>query len=196
MNTKLLSILVATMVLAGCRSTQPEPTTTATPSPESAAVQELETASLQMADAFVSGKPLQCQVTPSSAGEPASTFYFKNSKMRMESQPTTENDAQYIALNDGTTIYMWSTDPAVPGMKLALDAVKKSDENFDNQLQNFPDLRDEAEREKIEESGSSITCSEAEIDDSLLLPPADVTFRDFSEMMGSNIENIPELPQE
>ncbi|MDQ5950764.1 MAG: hypothetical protein QG639_40 [Patescibacteria group bacterium] len=186
MNRKILLITLFSLFLAGCNKTTPQPAST--PTSQTETVQQMETASLQMNDAFTSGKPLQCDVSSSTAGESPSTYYIKNGKMRMETQATAENTSQYFSINDGTTVYVWSSDPTVPAMKFSLEDMKKSAEGFDNQLQSFPDLTDEGERQKIMDSGSSITCDTTNLDDSLFVPPADIMFKSFEEMMGASLE--------
>lgn len=187
MNAKIILPLLASLILSAC-SFGPQSQSTATPTTNEETVEQVETASKEITNAFSSGQPLKCDITSSTAGEPPSTYYIKNSKMRMETVTTGENAGQYFSINDGATVYIWSSNPSVPAMKIPLEQVRKNAASFDNDLQSFPDLSDDTERQKIEDSGSTITCNPGNIDDALFVPPTDITFKSFEEMMGGSLE--------
>jgi hypothetical protein len=191
MMQRIALIILSSVLLTGCNLlnnsfTSSAPTTT--PTIESEKINTVVTASQQISDAFTSGKPLQCQVTSSTAGEPPSTYFIKGKKMRMESQPSMDEGIQFFSINDETNIYIWASDPTTPAVKMSLDQVKQSANNFDNDFQNFPDLTNADERQKIAEAGYTITCLETEISDQQFIPPTDIPFKDFAEIIGNTVE--------
>lgn len=188
MRPFVIVLLCSSLLLSGCNVLkQPKPANP-TASTEANNVAQMQTASQEIADAFNSGKSLTCQVTSSTAGEAPSTYLIKGHKMQMSTQATTGSNTQYYSINDGTTIYMWATDPAVPAMKIDLDTVKKGDRNFDNLLQNFPDLTDPEQRQKLADSGSTITCTETTVDDNEFTPPRGIQFKNFADVIGNTVE--------
>lgn len=185
----ILLVTLSVLVLSGCSSLQKDPTTTPEPTSESAAVEQVTTESNEIATAFSTGASLKCDV--SKEGQPNSHYLVKDKKMKMSTEATTESPDQYFSINDGSFIYIWSSDTTAPGTKLSLEDIKNASDTFDNQFQQFPDINDESVREDIKNSGFTINCAPAEIADSEFVPPANITFNNPMEMFNAMMEKQP-----
>lgn len=186
---KLLLLFTTVLILSGCSSSQTSQSSTPAPSPESEKVEEVKSESNEIATAFITGASLKCDV--SKENQPNSHYLIKNKKMKMVTEATTENPDQFYSINDGTYIYIWSSDLTKPGTKMSLEEVKNAADSFDNQFQQFPDITDQSVRDDIQNSGFTMNCAPAEIADTEFVPPSDVTFTNPMEMFKTMMEKQP-----
>jgi len=181
---KSILIFVSSLALAGCALpfvSRQQPATIAQPTP--APVEQFKTASTQIAKAFQTGQSLKCNLANLDGNEPNSHYLIKDKKMKIESDPSPESSTQFFSINDGETIYLWSSEAGTPAIKMSVAEVKKNSTSYDNQFQNFPDLTDEKTRKEIQNSGYTIDCQPAQIDDQEFLPPESLTFTNSTNLM-------------
>lgn len=186
---KMLLFLSTVLIVSGCNSTQENTAVSPTTPPDSAEIEEVKSESNEMAAAFSTGASIKCDVTKE--GQANSHYMVKNKRMKMVTDATTENPDQFFSINDGTFIYIWSSDASKPGTKMSLEEVKNAADTFDNQFQQFPDISDQSVRDDIQDSGFTMNCAPAEIADGEFVPPTNVTFTNPMELLKTMMEKQP-----
>jgi hypothetical protein len=122
---------------------------------------------MDMAKAMSLGRPVKCVAEQS--GQTV-TIHMKGSQMRMDTMPA---DAHGIYTSD--TMYTWQGSQ---GMMMKMEDVKKM---ASEQAQQFQPQTQEDVVENAKKYDAR--CESADVPESMFVPPVDVKFEDFGEMM-------------
>lgn len=143
---------------------------------ESKPVAESEAVDISMAVKL--GKPMKC--VSSQEGQ-TSTIYMKGSQMRMDTMPV---DAHGIYTAD--VMYTWS---GKQGMMMKMEDVKRmAGEQSPYKQPSQEDVVANAQKYNTK-------CETAMVDESMFIPPSDVTFQDMGEMLKQAEAAMKGLPK-
>jgi len=136
-------------------------------------VGEIMTEAQKFAAAVASGEPYYCEI---SGNDTTLTYHLKEGKMHMT---TVTPDYEGYAINDTVTLYSWNSQ-SKQGTKMTLP----TKEELESQAKNLPSPSDApsfgtaSDYDNYQSQGYTINCQQQAIDNSLFLPPSDITFID------------------
>lgn len=177
MKKILIFIPVLALLLAGCgQSAQPK----------------AESFSGSVADLLARNKSAKCDLVAQQGENIISgTTYVSGTKARSDYQMKGANNQNMNShmINDGTWMYTWSDDASGQAMKIKLDTLN-SDQFNSSGAQN------QAQDSGLEEYQSDMNyqCYNWATDASLFVPPADLNFIDFSQIMEDAFRSLPATP--
>lgn len=175
---KIALLLTAVLIFSACKS-QTGQVTAPDSQTEAQAINEFT----EMGKALQAGKSVSCSMKKKDSPETV-TYTIKGKKMKMSGFAADSNQ-QGSMLSDGEYVYTWN-DTTKEGTKFKLpteEELKDTAEKTGQTQQSVPDFSDEAERQKYADMGYTVNCEVANVSDSDFVPPADVTFRDMSQIM-------------
>ena len=130
------------------------------------------------------GKSLHCTFSYNLEGEMASSgeFYLDGKNERFRSETMVKDvqnnmEMQSTMIFDENLMYSWSTTPGYPAIKMTV------------QTENEPDIDIEESEQLDWDQNAQYKCKKWNVDDSKFIPPKDIDFVDFDQMMNSF--NIP-----
>lgn len=198
-RTPLLLILLAsaTLTLSACIPGMNNQSKT-TEQSESEMISETK----ELATAMEQGKPIHCTMTDTEGA--VVDYYNSGEKMKVAGMNVNDQTENGFMINDGEYMYIWS-EGETEGIKYPVSEVEemqKSAQEYSEMQVDTPDFRNEADVTEYENRGYTINCDETTIEDSMFVPPSDITFMDvaaqmeeqFSQMK-KQMENV-ELPPE
>lgn len=150
----------------------------------------------QMLAGLQSGQSLKCNVTNTTDNQ-TFTYYLKDKKFRMDGTTTVDGQAQTThAINDSIYVYTW-TDSQNQGVKMKVptaEELAQQADQYKDYLDKNPDLTDADVVKQYEDSGYTIKCDPAGVDDGLFVPPTTVQFQDLSAMMENATKLMKDAP--
>lgn len=156
--------------------------------PESAPLDQTQSETIdetqQMAKLVAQGKPVACVVTDKKT-KSSYTYKMINKKVRISGMTTTGNTDKSSMLIDEENMYIWDENK-MTGMKWAIPNEDEAKKLAEQQGQSIPDLSTEESRKKYVDMGFTINCEGTTVNDADFIPPADVTFSDFSSLMDAS----------
>lgn len=174
-----LTVMGSAIVLAGCNKTPPvtesEPETTG--QSETEVVSEWQ----KIGEAIAMGKTAQCDMTNTETGD-TSRYYIKGKNIRFDTVNATNPEQSGSFLTDGEFIYTW-TEAAKEGVKFSAIMPSGTPNPAVTQPPQAPDFSTEDAWLNYQNLGYTIDCSVEPVDDSLFIPPTDVTFTDMTALM-------------
>lgn len=185
MNAKylLVALPVLAMGLAGCKQQAVVP--------GEQTVKEAVGEAMEMGQAIESGDAVVCTMT--SANGAVMTYQFKAGKMRADGMQMGSTDRAGSMINDMMYIYTWESG-ATEGMKIAIPKETPGPQPTEAAVSpapEIPDFSDENTIDNYEQQGFTVDCKPGEIDDSVFVPPAEVTFTDPTALMQGVLNKIP-----
>lgn len=159
-------IVLLAILLVAC-SQAPEVSDTQSDVTTQAETQSVVEQKMDIGKAMQVGTPMKCVSTYEGQ---TSTIYMKGSKMRMDTSPA---DAHGIYTAD--TMYTWQGSQ---GMMMKMEDVKKMAEK---QGQAYQQQTQEDVVSKAQETNAE--CMAFDVPESMFVPPSEVQFQDFGEMM-------------
>ena len=191
MKKNSLLFLALALIAGGLAYAKSRPADKITINSDSQSPTEMINEASKFAAAIESGKPYSCQMTSDDA---SMTYQLKAGKMYM-----TTNTPEYSGymINDTEYIYSWS-DQSDQGSKMRMP----TEEEVETMTEDLPDASDtpsfasESDYQAYQDQGYTITCEQADINDSLFTPPSNITFIDPTAMMEGLTGGSGELDME
>lgn len=144
----------------------------------------------QVGNAVANGESVMCQIRNIETDE-VGDYYMQGEKIKYQFEHPTDPQQSGSFISDGEYIYSWNTENK-QGMKFKIDVQEETQQQMENMQQpenDVPDFTDESTWKEYENTGYTIDCEVSDIADSEFVPPADITFTDFSEMMMNALNN-------
>lgn len=135
-----------------------------------------------IAAALTSGDSYRCQYS-NSEDNSSGVYLVKNKKFRADGQEGTDGKPSSIIFNE-QGMYIWSPGESQGFFYPVSDEDTKDQNSQPDQPSQFNDFLNPENLDEKED----IDCQKAAVDDSQFVPPADVSFQNFSEIM-QNFEN-------
>lgn len=187
-----VALIFSALVLSGCGNQKTNQEYSGQAGPESAQEtnqEENQSIGDKMKDSLyglvTSGAGMKCTVNDPESGE--MTMYTKGEKVKVEGFSYSSQEGQPSEpgsmINDGEWVYTWS---GKEGIKFNLEEMEEMSQDEESQAQN--ESQDNASDWKswvkeMEDEGVEYECSPAVLSDADFIPPSDVTFQDWGEMM-------------
>lgn len=128
-------------------------------------------------DLMKKGEAVKCEYKVTTEGfEQKNTLYISGEKMRMDgiTKMSGQKDIMNHMINIDDYTYFWNEDGTNKGTKMKIESEDNSEELADVQDQNMQiDL----------DTAIDMDCDKWKEDKSMFVPPSEITFDDFSEMM-------------
>lgn len=128
-------------------------------------------------DLLAKNKNLKCELIVKDGGELlAGTTYISGTKARSDFK--TKMDGQTVnghMISDGTWVYSWMDELPQQAMKIKVDAMQSPEVKDNEQAVGVANYEDKMDYD----------CYSWSKDDSMLTPPSDVKFTDYSEMLNA-----------
>ena len=176
-------VLVGSVLLLGGCLTSPQTATVTVedgqPSMESLSEWE------KIGEAMQAGKSVKCEMVNSQTQQ-TGEYYMKGEKVRFDMHDPQNVEASGSFLTDSEFVYTWN-DTKKTGVKFPVPEQGESQQEMPQETE-APDFSQESSWDEYENQGYTVTCSVESFDESMLTPPADVTFSDMSGFM-QNIQS-------
>lgn len=148
----------------------------------------------ELGTALAEGKAAHCQILNTETNQ-TGEYYMKGEKVRYELSNPTDPEQAGSFISDGEWVYSWSEDTK-QGMKFAVTDPEEEAEAMEDQGEaqeesSVPDLTDQSAWDGFEQQGFTVDCNIEEVDDAQFIPPTDVEFVDFAQMMMDAFEKMP-----
>lgn len=182
----VLGLPALALVLAGCKQQVAQ---TEEVQPEREMVSEAQ----EMSQAIKSGQPVICTMTGRDGA--VMTYQFKGGKMRADGMALAQTGTTGSMINDLAYIYSWQQGES-QGIKIAVtpetpEALPTGEVEPTSAVPQAPDFSDEETIDDYESQGFTVDCNEQTVDDSVFVPPAEVTFTDPGALMKGALNKIP-----
>lgn len=169
-------VLVGSVVLLGGCLHKPQTATIGGEQSASEAISEWQ----KIGEAIESGQSVKCEMVNTETQQ-SGQYYMKGDKVRVDSQDPENPEANGSFLTDTEYFYTWN-DEKKTGVKFAV--VKPSEDQPEApEATQAPDFSKESAWDEYQNLGYTVTCTTDSFDESMLMPPADVTFTDMSAFM-------------
>lgn len=180
---KTVLLVGSALLLGACTSRQPSPESLA-PQTQQQAMNEFQ----EVSAAIQAGQSVRCEMIKTDGTE-TMTYLMKGKKMKMNTVVTAENGLQPgTMISDGEYFYIWNVDTN-EGVKSKLPSEEDVKAVAEQQGRELPDFSKEEEKQKYEDLGYRVDCQVAEVADAEFVPPANVQFRDMSQLM-NNVQQM------
>ncbi len=154
----------------------------------------------KIGQAIESGKSVKCEMSNTETQQ-TGQYYMKGKKVRVDSSDPKNPEASGSFLTDTEFVYTWN-DTKKEGVKFPVVEPTEQEQEVPEATQ-APDFSQESAWNDYKDLGYTVTCTTESFDESMLIPPADVTFTDMSAFM-QNIQSsgdgsgdgAPEMNQE
>jgi hypothetical protein len=178
MKKILLSITVASLVLAGCTHTGQKPV----PEVDTASQSDSGTEKMwaEVTSALTGGKAVECAMT--NAEGLAMTYQIQDKKVRMSNIKTKESPEGTSMLMDGTHMYTWS-EVKKEGVKMELPKEEDLKTFTEGQGYDVPDFTKAEDQKSMTDLGYTVNCKPTTLAANVFEVPGDVKFVDVSAMM-------------
>lgn len=153
---------------------------------------EVVAESQELAAAMEEGKPIHCTMTDTKGA--VVDYYNSGKKMKIVGTNVSEETETGTIINDGEYMYVWS-EGETEGIKYpvsSIEEMQETAENADQMQYDTPDFQNEEEVAEYENRGYTIECDETDIDDSMFIPPSEVTFMDVAALMEQQFDQMKE----
>lgn len=153
---------------------------------------EVVAESQELAAAMEEGKPIHCTMTDTKGA--VVDYYNSGKKMKIVGTNVSEETETGTIINDGEYMYVWS-EGETEGIKYpvsSIEEMQETAENADQMQYDTPDFQNEEEVVEYENRGYTIECDETDIDDSMFIPPSEVTFMDVAALMEQQFDQMKE----
>lgn len=182
-NKILRSIFSLTLILtiSGCAVNQPA--SQSANQKASPAVSKSESINGSIEDLLKLGRSIKCDLAKASTDIISGTAYISGKRARSDFQMSGGADKTIAGhfIMDGTNMYSWTEGNKTPAMKISLADMEKLGAGAGAKNEGASNYSDKMDYH----------CTNWTVDNSLFVPPTNVKFQDFAQMMNSVTKNLP-----